>query len=581
MQKQIAVTIFPILALFFMVLLPKLQPISAADCSVCAQVCHDYQFCESTSYGSQNGGQCDVYYCCDYVNNCGGTCGPGTYGCNNGCCDYGPTQPPGSDGGGPGGSCTNTAPTNLTVTATSATSSHVSWTPGTGGTSQTIFVGANQTEVEAGCPGLSSPACVVITSLPSNQSTYDTGDILSAGTVYYYKVFNIDSTNSCSAGSSTVLGLSSCLISPSGSITIPFGGSQIITTQVNSSSAITNVFYSLNPTGYASFDPASFVSTLTDTSYPYGTTAYGLATGSTQITSEVNSSSGVLCTDSATITVSEPQAWWQVKDSDVQSNGSLSSDVPNGEYFGDIGLGGYPGVPAAASAPTFGLGSASQIGWVAQSSWPGAKIFDYQYFANSLPEDASTHIYNVGSDSLDQSVIDANSDTYPGTGNNTDYLWYKYDGSQHSSLPLKVSGTISVGTKKVILLVENADLQINNPIAGITRGSGFFMAIVNGSIIVNPSVGAGDPDIEGLYVADNSFQDGTTQPDSNDQAFHLRGAAVAYGEDGGPTVVIQRDLGGSTNRATPSEIFEFAPDQLMLFPSVLGYRRLNWKEVAP
>lgn len=578
-MQTLSKIIIPTLSAFvFLFTLAKIQPV-LGQCTTCTcYITHSYKCGGGAS--SYAPGWCTDYECCN-GDTCNGTCGPGTYQCNGGCCDIQITPPP--DTGGPGGpgSCSITAPTNLGVTPTSATSSHLTWTPGTGGTSQAIFVGANQTEVNSGCPGLASPSCVVSTTVSGSQSSYDTGNVLSTGTIYYYKIFNLDTFNNCSAGSNTKIALSSCLISPSGSITIPFGGNQNISTQVNSSSAITNVFYSLSPTGYASFNSVGFVSTLTDASYPYGTTAYGLASGSTQITSEVNSASGTLCTDTATINVSSPQAWWQVKDSDVQSNGGLSSDVPSGEYFGDVGDGTYPGVPAAATAPTFGLGTASQIGWVAQSSWLGSKIFDYQYFANLIPEEALIHIYNLGSVNLDQSVIDANSDNYPGTGTNTNYLWYRYDGNQHSGSALTVSGTISVGTKKIILLVENADLQIDNPIRQITRGSGFFMAIVNGSIMINPSVGGGSPDLEGLYVADNSFQDGTNQPGASDVAFHLRGAAVAYGEDGGLTIVLERNLGGDTNGTAPSELFEYAPDQLMLFPSILGYRKLNWKEVAP
>lgn len=572
-----------VLALFFIIVTPTYVE-AQCEPGQCTDWCTTSYTCTvQDQYGNDVSGWCTSFFCCYSPDICG-SCNPGTYPCNggSGCCDIGSTPPPGSGGGG-GGSCTVTAPTNLNVSRTSPTEAHVTWTPGSGGNGQIIDVGENKTEVDSGCPGISSPACVVNDSLSSSASSYDTGSILIPGTVYYYKIFNFDSTlQSCNSSSATTPALSSCLINPSTRpITIPNGGSQDISTQVNSNSIITNVFYSLDPAGFASFNSASFVSSLTDSTYPYSTTIYGLAGGSTQLTSTVNSASGVLCSDTATITVEQPQAWWQVKDSDVQSNGSLSSDVPSGEYFGDVGLGGYPGVPAAVSAPTFGLGSASQIGWVAQSSWLGSKTFDYQYFNNLIPDEATPHIYPIGDTFLDQSVIDANSNTYPGTGSNTDYLWYKYDGYQHAGSDLTVTGDISVGTKKIILLVENANLLIDSRIANVTKGSGFFLAIVNGSIEIDPTIGSGNPDLEGLYVADDSFKDGTLQPGSNDQTFHLRGAAVAYGEGGGDTIVLQRDLGDTTNETTPSEIFEFAPDQLMLFPSILGYRRLNWKEVAP
>lgn len=31
----------------------------------------------------------------------------------------------------------------------------------------------------------------------------------------------------------------------------------------------------------------------------------------------------------------------------------------------------------------------------------------------------------------------------------------------------------------------------------------------------------------------------------------------------------------------PAELFEFAPDQILLYPDKLGFRRTRWSEVAP
>ncbi|MEN9564162.1 MAG: hypothetical protein RIR73_2406 [Chloroflexota bacterium] len=56
-------------------------------------------------------------------------------------------------------SCTSTAPTNLSVTqGASATAAMLSWRSGTGGTSQSIYVGTNQTSVNNNC---ASGGCII------------------------------------------------------------------------------------------------------------------------------------------------------------------------------------------------------------------------------------------------------------------------------------------------------------------------------------------------------------------------------------------------------------------------------------
>jgi hypothetical protein len=121
------------------------------------------------------------------------------------------------------------------------------------------------------------------------------------------------------------------------------------------------------------------------------------------------------------------------------------------------------------------------------------------------------------------------------------------------------------------LIVENADLNIN---ADISVGSGLFLAIVQNDINVSPSVAS----IEGLYVSDGSFSTGTLGLDINEQGqddqLFVRGSIASY-----TGIDLQRDL--PDNSAGPAELFEYAPDQILLFPSSIGVRKINWKEVAP
>lgn len=269
------------------------------------------------------------------------------------------------------------------------------------------------------------------------------------------------------------------------------------------------------------------------------------------------------CVDYNNITVNDVSndPWWQVRDSDIQSNGDLTSKIPASQFFGDKGSGDYPGVPAYAGSTNLTTANASQIGWLANSPWTSPKVFNYAFFENIIPSD---WVIN----GIDSDGVPAASNPSP-----DGYIYYKYDGSS-SGLPLTISSPLDVGSNKSILLVKNANLVINAPIS-LTDGSGFFMAIVNGNISVSPEIGGyATPTLKGLYVADGTFSDGTLTP-LGDKQLWVRGSVVANGG-----VNIQRDLLPAGNSA-PAELFEYAPDQMLFYPSTLGYRKINWKEVAP
>jgi len=58
--------------------------------------------------------------------------------------------------------------------------------------------------------------------------------------------------------------------------------------------------------------------------------------------------------------------WWQVKDSDVQTIGDLVSRVPAlalVPFFGDVGGGTYPGVPAYGGSTNLTSANISATGW--------------------------------------------------------------------------------------------------------------------------------------------------------------------------------------------------------------------------
>lgn len=516
-------------------------------------------------------------------------CQPGTYPCNRAsdgyCCPQDEPQPttnPGCTSNCCSGcsctnsctnptTCTQTAPSNFSTTRLSATSVRLSWTPGTPGGSnpyQALYVSTNSNP-QTGCAGTSggTAACPVkldstTTAMASTVSSYDVTN-LAANTIYYWTVMNVQDSNCASYNTSSVPYLSSCSVSPS-SLTLNQASSQTITASVNSSSGITQVGFVSSNGAQVSVSPAI------DNSYAYQTLVTGVSptTPTATITQNVYVTGGsIACSQDVTVTVLPAAPWWQVSDSDVNSTGSLNSAVPTGDYFSLAGAGGFPGIPSYVTTTNLDNLNVSQLGWLVQSSSPQDKAYDYNYFNNQIPAD--TIVTTLSSNVLDQAAIDSNST--PSYG----YYWYKYDGAS-SGLDLIINSAISLGTRKVVILASSANINISSTI-NFTKGSGFFLIVAGkdtlgtkGNINIDPTLGGNAYDLEGIYVASGTLSTGVSA-----LPLRLRGSVVGY-----DSVALQRDLGAS-NITTPAEYFEYAPDLSLLFPSVLGARRINWKEVAP
>lgn len=266
---------------------------------------------------------------------------------------------------------------------------------------------------------------------------------------------------------------------------------------------------------------------------------------------KVRASNGVQTADSEvrcfTInTITDP--WWQVKDGDVTTNGDLSSEVPGTQLFDIVGLGGFPGVPVFGG--TFNLSGTpariSTTSWNADTTTTQSRIFNYSYFENLIPEDVS---FNGVSELVSG-----------GTQYSDGYEWFKATGD------VSTTGDINIGNRKVILFVEGGNLNINGKV-NLTDGVGFLGAFVEGSINIDSAV-LGTPSIEGVYLSNGMFSSG-----AGTSQLHVRGSIASFGG-----VNLERDL---TNNSAPAELFEFAPDQMLLFPEKLVFRRTKWTEVAP
>lgn len=267
---------------------------------------------------------------------------------------------------------------------------------------------------------------------------------------------------------------------------------------------------------------------------------------------KVRANNNQATSDSTTWTFTiNPGPWWQAKDADLTTNGSISSTVPSGQLFDTVGIGGFPGVPVYGSTLNVGSGqiSGASFNWNANTTTIQPRLFNYLYFDNLIPESVRSSMTVATDTSLRSTGF-----TYQG------YEWFKSDGS------LTIASNIDFGTRKVILFVENGGFGINGKI-NLNDGFGFFGAFVEGNIVVDPAV-TGAPSIEGVYLTDLGFSSSiSTLP------LHVRGSIVSHGG-----VSLSRSL---TNNTNPAELFEYAPDQILLFPDNLRYKRTKWTEIAP
>ena len=274
-----------------------------------------------------------------------------------------------------------------------------------------------------------------------------------------------------------------------------------------------------------------------------------------------------------TVTIPAP-TWWQVIDSDVSTNGNLTSSVPLGQYFDVAGNGGYPGIPAYGDS--FSLSGSPKLvstkSWMANSGYSLTKIYNSTFFLNQIPPDISNSNlititplnWSDGSILLSGGTPDANG-----------YYWYEYDASQYSESDLTIKNSLNLGTRKVILILKGANLIINGNITLdlINANPGFLLVVAgaNGnSFKGNITVGGTVSTLQGIYVSDNQFNTSTGAT-----KLHVTGSVVAYGR-----VSLQRSL-PSSNLTTPAEIFEYSPALELLFPKVLSRYPMSWKEVAP
>lgn len=450
--------------------------------------------------------------------------------------------------------CSGTAPTNLSVTAgASATSANLSWTSGSGGSSQRIYVSTSQSSVNNNCVDGQCIVNAVMSPVTANTHySYPTIAGLQSNTTYYFKVATYENA--------------SCIMSATTSYTTPdisLSGRVYLDTDNNCSTAtpwsLGGLTVAIPSTAYSgtvgsdgrfgfyggTTSPISLVLSGYSASY-VPSTASGCNSGAT-LSSVTNPSS----TNYFYLT-SRREAWWQAVGASVYAEGNVRSELPSASVnLIDTGSGGAVGalMKSTGSVDT-GAGSVSSAGYTATTKYKG-KLMNYDYFAAHMGVTPNT-------------VNDWAADTMNKPANNPNKLFY-YINPSGSEASVSSPWTVAAGESYVIFV--NGDLRIAS---NITVANGGFLAfIVNGSVRVSPAV----TDIAGLYIIDSTLiteSNGTTDVPAN-----FQGSVVAWGG-----VNFGRDLVAS-NVSQPGEKFTYRADLLNNMPDSMKVFALKWEEVVP
>lgn len=283
---------------------------------------------------------------------------------------------------------------------------------------------------------------------------------------------------------------------------------------------------------------------------------------------------------------SKSGAWFQVKDADLQTMGSLISNIPSlcktpkcTASFDLSGPGGFPGIPAYTGTSAFGSGTVSDKGWIAKSGYSGRQ-YNYQYFKSQV---SSGKFIKLGERFADKiggdGVLTLTDNDLTGIAGSEAAAFAVYDGK------VVVDRDTNFEGKKLVLFV-GGDLSIKGRI-NLKSGDGFFATVVQGSINVDPSVVSQNPNqygLEGIFLADGAVHTGTNNPvpgsGTPDGQLFIRGVLTGW-----QGVILERDLDplkeNGANNDKPAETIEYAPDLILNLPKELLRQGSVWREIAP
>jgi hypothetical protein len=256
--------------------------------------------------------------------------------------------------------------------------------------------------------------------------------------------------------------------------------------------------------------------------------------------------------------------WFQTIGGDVYASTGISSGIPVGaspRYFNRTPSQGTAGVVTYGSSYDFdssatgeGESYISSPGWLANETYRPTDFYAVMYHRFGSP--AATH------------TGDTTFSSKPASGT------YFVDGN----LTIDTAAWAVGATEDIIVLVDG-NLTINQDIT--LTDPGFVAFIVNGNIIVDPSVGvahtSSTPALEGVYITSPT---GTfhTGPSTSSGSERFVGEGIFIAGD----FELERDLDAlGVNNTTSSELFIYNPALLISMPDQMRDVPVTWQEVAP
>jgi len=263
--------------------------------------------------------------------------------------------------------------------------------------------------------------------------------------------------------------------------------------------------------------------------------------------------------------------WFQAQGGDVYGATDVKSFVASGappasRYFVTNGSGGYPGVVTSGSSHDFdssflsqGDALSSSRKWLAKEAYAPTDYYQVMYHRFDSPKPTET-----GDITLTQAPA----------GSTTPYY---YDGNVTVDTN---PWTVPAGQSVVVFV--SGDLTIKQPIH-MTPG-GFLAFIVNGNILIDPSVGVAcspacgnTPVLDGVYITspNGTFDTGDSSVPGSERLV-VKGIVVAGNFN------MQRDLDSvGQNVTTAASLFQYDPELLLTMPDQMKDLPVTWQEVAP
>jgi len=302
---------------------------------------------------------------------------------------------------------------------------------------------------------------------------------------------------------------------------------------------INRINFSSSDSGVASIDPSQVIFLPVS----YSTTITGESLGTAEISVVVTLLSGLTCDDPAPtqVTVNPFTGWFQTKEGDVHSGGSINSPIPStatNPYFSLHDSGETSGVISyGGGSAFFDEGEISpEDDWLAKDSFSKRK-FDYFYQLLGSPE--------------------ANWDG--GSFPNSSGIYYRGEG-----LSITVGRENVPNGRKLVILVDG-DVTITDKVTVVPGGS--LVLISSGNINVNGSVGR----LEGIYLADGTFSTG-----DEDNQLTAEGVFIAQ------EFALERGSPGDPWYDTePYEVFYYRPDLVINSHPKIWTATYTWQEIAP